>query len=336
MSRAQEWVFRPEDRQCPRCAKFVDLMRRLEVFTGVEVLTYCLMSNHFHLLLREPKAGREPVPEEEILRRLAVLNGAEASRELAKELKRWREEMKLPRVAEEMLDRLRARMGDVSIFLKELKGRFAQWYNLSHEREGVFWKERFKSVLVEDGLALLTMANYIDLNPVRGGLVADPKDHRWSGYGEAVGGHPVARQGLRQILASQAFGAVRQRWEAAPWREVGAHYRKGLYLDGKEEEGRTDLIGGGHRRGFDAQSVEEVLQAGGHLSPAQALRCRIRYFNDGLALGSREFIEQVFRENLRSFGPMRTTGARKLKGMPWEDLRGMRELRKNPTSPAAR
>jgi hypothetical protein len=57
-----------------------------------------------------------------------------------------------------------------------------------HERRGTPWMERFKSVLVEDGEALRTMALYIDLNPVRAGLVADPKDDFWTGYGEAAGG----------------------------------------------------------------------------------------------------------------------------------------------------
>jgi len=43
-------------------------------------------------------------------------------------------------------------------------------------------------VIVESGTAARIMAAYIDLNPVRAGLVEDPADYRWSSYGEAVHG----------------------------------------------------------------------------------------------------------------------------------------------------
>ena len=74
-------------------------------------------------------------------------------------------------------------MYDISIFIKELKGRFAQWYNQRHDRYGVLWAERFKSVLLEGGEALAAVAAYIELNPVRAGLCADPKDYRYCGFG---------------------------------------------------------------------------------------------------------------------------------------------------------
>ncbi|MFT5188909.1 MAG: hypothetical protein ACI9DF_001628 [Verrucomicrobiales bacterium] len=74
--------------------------------------------------------------------------------------------------------------------MRELKQRFTQRYNKKAKRKGPLWDERFKSVLLEnDKTVLLTMAAYIDLNPVRAGLVNDPKDYRWSGYGEAVAGN---------------------------------------------------------------------------------------------------------------------------------------------------
>ncbi len=47
----------------------------------------------------------------------------------------------------------------------------------------------------------------IDLNPVRAGLVNDPKDYRWSGYGEAVGGSVDARKGISGTLGPAARGS---------------------------------------------------------------------------------------------------------------------------------
>jgi len=66
-------------------------------------------------------------------------------------------------------------------FMKELKERFSRWFNKRHGRRGTLWQERYRSILVEDGEALRTISAYLDLNPVRAGLVDDPKDHRRCG-----------------------------------------------------------------------------------------------------------------------------------------------------------
>ncbi|MDF1753979.1 MAG: hypothetical protein P1U89_14445 [Verrucomicrobiales bacterium] len=89
------------------------------------------------------------------------------------------------------------------------KQRFSQWYNLRNDRRGTLWEERYKSVLVEGSQeALMTMAAYIDLNPVRAGIVKRAEDYRWTGYGAAAGGDADARKGLGRILdhSSQVSG----------------------------------------------------------------------------------------------------------------------------------
>ena len=58
-----------------------------------------------------------------------------------------------------------------------------------HHEQSLIWEERFGSVVVEEEeRALRTMAAYIDLNPVRAGMVLNPADYRWSGYAEAMAG----------------------------------------------------------------------------------------------------------------------------------------------------
>ncbi|MFT4901938.1 MAG: putative transposase [Lentimonas sp.] len=154
-------------------------------FSGVEVLTYCIMSNHFQMLVRVPEPLR--VTDAELLRRYSVLYPKPTKSQEASLA-----QLALPQTvgceeAEAVRLQLLARMTDVSELMKTLKQRFSIWYNRSHRRYGTFWAERFKSVLVEGrGDSLQTMAAYIDLNPVRAGLVEDPKDYRFSGYGEAV------------------------------------------------------------------------------------------------------------------------------------------------------
>jgi hypothetical protein len=65
--------------------------------------------------------------------------------------------------------------------LPEVPFRFRLWFSILEEK-------RYKSVIVESGTTARTLAAYIDPNPVRESMVADPAEYRWSSYGEAVGG----------------------------------------------------------------------------------------------------------------------------------------------------
>ena len=92
-------------------------------------------------------------------------------------------------------------MRDLSMYMKDLKQRFSQWYNRCHGRRGTLWEERYRALLVEGtDHALLTIASYIDLNPVRAGICDDPKDYRFCGYSEAVGGNRTAIECLKTLL----------------------------------------------------------------------------------------------------------------------------------------
>ncbi|MFV0337994.1 MAG: transposase, partial [Chthoniobacterales bacterium] len=168
-------------------AFFYKWMRRLERFSGLEVVTYCLMSNHFHLLLRVPdreRLGRLSL--EELKDALRELYGKEGSGDVLQELE-FAENAGDARWIEEIQERYEMRRGNLSRYMQELKQRFTMWYNPREGRRGTLWEDRFKSVLVEGSdEALTAMAAYIELNPVRAGLVKDPKDYRWCGYAEAV------------------------------------------------------------------------------------------------------------------------------------------------------
>ena len=155
--------------------------------------------------------------------------------------------------AEALRESFFARMWDVSAFMKLLKQRFTQWFNRTHRRKGTLWEERFKSVLVEGaGNALATMAAYIDLNPVRAGIVGDPKDYRWCGYAAAVAGVKAARTGLG-IVATAARGS------AVAVKAILPEYR--LLLFGRGEETGLDEDGQALRRGLKPEEVDAGLAA---------------------------------------------------------------------------
>jgi putative transposase len=60
--------------------------------------------------------------------------------------------------------------------------RYVQYINRSYRRTGSLWEGRYKSSLVQAETYLLTCMRYIELNPVRAGMVKDPSEYRWSSY----------------------------------------------------------------------------------------------------------------------------------------------------------
>jgi putative transposase len=145
---------------------------------------------------------------------------------------------------------------------------------------GALWAERFKSVLLEGGEALAAVAAYIDLNPVRAGLCVDPRDYRYCGYGEALGkGYSLARDGIRTILGQP---------KTVSWKGVSCQYRKYLFVQGSLNTKANKPV-------FDLPTAQMVVdEQKGELSLPERLRCRIRYFTDGVIVGSQAFVESHF------------------------------------------
>jgi hypothetical protein len=208
--------------------------------------------------------------------------------------------------------KLLARMGDVSEFMKAVKQRFSVWYNRSHQRYGTLWAERFKSVLVEgQGNPLQTMAAYIDLNPVRAGLVEDPKGYRFCGYAEAVAGVKEAKSGLIHI-----------------WRDHGAKR-----IDSALRAHRTLIFG---KRASEAGLPEMTRQRAlkvldeedGTLPKTVILRCRVRYFTDGAILGSAEFVRGFMGAWQMERGRKYPPKVNVMRGADWGDLTVIQGVRR--------
>ena len=279
-------------------------------FCGVDVLTYCIMSNHFHVLLRVP--DRAAVSDRELMRRYQVLypkptKYQEASVEIMEaQLEAGGEE------AEEIRRKLLARMTDVSEFMKAVKQRFSVWYNRSHKRYGTLWAERFKSVLVEgQGNPLQTMAAYIDLNAVRAGLVEDPKDYRFCGYAEAVAGVVEAKRGLIKIWTDHGAKRIDSALRMHRMLIFGKH---------ASEPSLSEMT---------RQRALEILdQEDGELPKSVMLRCRVRYFTDGAILGSSEFVRGFTGAWQMERGRKHPPKVNTMWGTKWGDLAVIQGLRR--------
>jgi REP element-mobilizing transposase RayT len=314
---------------------FHDWMRRLERFCGVQVVTYCLMENHFHLLVRVPcrdeMVADQPLTEARLRELLPLIyRGREllgAVQELDRAAAYAGSTAGSGNWLQEILDRYEARRYSLSVFLKEMKQRYTRWHNRKYRRVGTLWENRFRSVLVEgDEKALLTVAAYIDLNPVRAGIVADPKDYRWCGYAEAVGSRGVsrnrARKGLCTILERTSFGVNRR----VNWRITAPRYRMLLFGHGERRD-LDEQTGAPGRLGMSREEVEVVLSRGGEMSLSEILRCKVRYFTGGIAVGSAQFLESVFEEHRERFGRNRTIAGKAMRGADWGGLKVLRNLR---------
>ena len=83
---------------------------------------------------------------------------------------------------------------------------------------------------------------------------------------------------------------------------------------------------------IDPEKVKEVLAAGGKLPMSELLHCRVRYFTDGVVLGGKEFVEDVFKQYRNEFGYKRKRGAKKPRYGEWGELYTMRDLRVDPVT----
>jgi hypothetical protein len=204
-----------------------------------------------------------------------------------------------------------AQMGDISHFMKIVKQQLTAWFNRRHSRTGTPWGGRFKNTLVEeDSGALLSIGTYIDLNPVRAGLVRDPKDYRFSGYAEAVAGDHRAREGIRRIAGM------------ATWKQANTEYRKLLYAIAVKPRTKG--------RSLPIEEFEKIVRQDGKIPLADALRCRVRRFTDSVVFGTTEFVA-------RHLADFQRANKRKRRGDPcpmppvkgWEKLATLRGLRRN-------
>ena len=104
-----------------------------------------------------------------------------------------------------------------SLLMKHLGQRYVQYINKTYRRSGTLWEGRFRSSIVQEQGYLLRCYRYIELNPVRAGMVKHPRDYRWSSYRANAEGKPsrllrpheeylaLGRQDSERLAAYQAL-----------------------------------------------------------------------------------------------------------------------------------
>lgn len=325
---------------------FLLKMRQWADFSGIGVLTHCLMSNHFHLLLWVPEV--KDLSHDEIVSRLRQVWPEE-------KVEAWEKTYDTQAATgQALMDRnMVDRMGNLPAFMRVLKQSFSNWYNHREGCRGTFWEGRYRSVVVEHNpLALLSVAAYIDLNPLRAGLVTDPLDAVWTGYGAACGGNLRARQGLhflvkcakgsipdgalavrrKQLIQTSTAGDLHQhlteerhkRSEASDWQDVQKTYRLWLYAKGNDgSQDPQSAENSKSRQGIPPEEVLAEFERQGDVPQARLLRQKWRSYTRGVGIGSAPFLEDLFRQYRSCFAPKRKKTSTNLKN----HLPGLQTLR---------
>ena len=313
---------------------FLKLAKAYTAFSGIRLHAWCLMDNHFHLLVQVPAKTCAPPTEAEVLRRMAFIYPDAQMLDIRGQLASCKEDAA---ARAKILEPYTRRMGDLAQCMKTLQQRFTQWFNRLHERTGTLWEDRYRSTIVEGvdesgrtSHAARVVAAYIDLNPLRAGIVNDPKDSPWCGYGAALRGDKEARAGIEKLWGLGGADAL-------------AAHRVFLYEEGSEEkteDRRQDNAGrrrGGiqdpgtgakkTREGIAAGDVQAERKRGGRLPLQVVLRMRVRYMTAGGIIGSRAFVEEVTRA-----GGEEKPGTRMRLG-EWGGLRSLRNLQRKVFGP---
>jgi len=226
------------------------VIMRLSGFYFAEVLGLCLMGNHFHLLVRmHPESSYS---DEEIRERYDRRYGEEKGASLD----------------DDQMRELGKKMADLSDYVKEIKQDFSRYYNKLHRKKGYFWSERFKSVIVENGETLINCLAYIDLNPIRAGLVKRPEDYRWC----SLGYHAQTRN--RGGFLSLDFGL--REFGIKTGKERLRYFRRFVY-----EKGGLEGLERERKRDFEVGKAERFL-------------LRTRYFTDSGIIGSKTYVSKLY------------------------------------------
>ncbi len=245
---------------------FVEQVVKLSKLYFVEVLGFCCMGNHFHILVR--MRPDTTCSDRKLKTRLARFYETEADFFSDGQLPYYRE-----------------KFSNLSEYVREIKVRFTRFYNKRHGRRGYFWGDRFKSVIVENGQTLINCLAYIDLNPVRAGLVERPEEYRWN----SIGYHLQAKN--KGDFLSLDFGL--REFGVMDDSERLRRYRKFLYETGAMDKGRGKVI--------DTAVVASEQKKGFQITRTQRFRYRTRYFTDSGIIGGKAFVMDTYQKVREGF-----------------------------------
>jgi REP element-mobilizing transposase RayT len=260
----------------------LSLIKKFSSLYFIEILGFCLMGNHFHLLVKMIPENR--FTDEDIQKRFERFYGDSRS------------------FTEGQIPYLREKLSGLSEFMREIKVSFARYYNRHHNRRGYFWGDRFKSVIVERGETLINCLAYIDLNPLRAGMVERPEEYRWNSLGYHL------QTGNKDNFLSLDFGL--KEFGVLDAKERLRSYRRYVYEAGAIN--RPDKM---KAKVIDDKVVTKERKIEFEISRIDRFRYRTRYFTDSGIIGSKEFVAANYQRFKHLFYSKHEKKPKPIKGL---------------------
>ena len=258
------------------------LIKRFSALYFTEILGFCLMGNHFHLVVTM-------LPEHRF-----------TDADIQKRFEKFYGDNRL--FYEGQIPYLRNKLSSLSEFIREIKVGFARYYNRRHHRRGYFWGDRFKSVIVEKGETLINCLAYIDLNPLRAGLVDRPEEYRWNSLGYHL------QTSNRDHFLSTDFGL--KEFNVKSKKERIRRYRRYVY-----EAGAVDHPGKMQGKVIGAKVVAKERKQNFEISRVSRFRYRTRYFTDSGIIGSKAFVAANYQRFKQHFFSKHDKKPKPIKGL---------------------
>ena len=159
----------------------IDRIKLLCSIFAVDLCAYAIMHNHYHIVIRIKADEVKQWSDEEVAKRwMRIFSGDLLVRQYLMKADLTRAELKY--VADRLLT-WRARLDDLSWFMRCLNEPIARMANREDHCTGSFWEGRFKSQALLDERALLASMTYVDLNPIRAGIAKTPEESDSSFFG---------------------------------------------------------------------------------------------------------------------------------------------------------
>ncbi len=155
----------------------------------------------------------------------------------------------------------------ITHMMQDLGRKFVRYMNRTYRRTGSLWEGRFKASLVDSERYLLTCMRYIEMNPVRAGMVEHPGEYRWSSYAKNAQGQPDFLIQPHQLY--KALGESSEQRHLA-YRELFSNYLEAHELHEVREALNQELVLG--REDFK-DKIASMLQR--QTRPGQSGRPRI-------------------------------------------------------------
>ena len=242
-----------------------EILFSIILYFRIEVISFTMMDNHYHLVVYAPC----DMPD----------NGYIANRH-----NQYYDGRK-PHISldnDESCQKTLIQMNDISEFIKIFQMMFTRAYNKRHNRRGSLWADRFKCTILQgDGIrsAVWDCVKYVEMNPVRAGLVDHPSNYRFCSWGrfKGTGEHPFKQNFIKHMRLTMG---------------EKAQYLTDLELFVEFEVVLAQRIA--NEKTDDEYEIKDAVKAARRGEAMQLkLLQRTRYYTDGLVIGSKAFIEKI-------------------------------------------